>query len=170
MFQAISNIFVLSQRLRNYTADEKAATVVRSHNIVQYHISNQVTPIHEKCARIQRDAQTALTNTTATQESAEELLGKVNGVAEELDTTKSSYDSLPTINTNPLAAMVSDITRIRDSFQALKLSNSIQKLREGKDEQQKWLNEHKPRVVKLRQQVSAMKSLIHSLKEIPCNV
>ena len=156
--------------MRGYTADEKAATVVRNHNIVLDHISNQITPIHEKCAGIQRDTQAALANTTATQKSAKELLGKVNGVADELDKTATGHDTLPTLNTNPLAAMVSDITRIRSSFQALKLGNSIQKLRQGKDEQQNWLDEHKPRVLKLRQQVAAMKSLIQSLKGIPCNV
>ena len=156
--------------MKNYTADEKAANVVRNHNIVLDHISNQVTPIHEKCAGTKGDTQDALANTTATQKSAEELLGKVNGVADVLDKTATSHDTLPTLNTNPLAAMVSDITRIRSSFQALKLSNSLQKLRQGKDEQQKWLDEHKPRVLKLRQQVAAMKSLIQSLKGIPCNV
>ena len=156
--------------MRDYTADEKAATVVRNHNIDLDHISNQITPIHEKCAGIKGDTQAALTNTTATQKSAEELLGKVNDVADELDKTATGHDTLPTLNTNALAAMVTDITKFRSSFQALKLSNSIQKLRQGKDEQQKWLDEHKPRVLKLRQQVAAMKSLILSLKGIPCNV
>ena len=65
--------------------------------------------------------------------------------------------------------MVSDITRIRNAFEALKLSSSIEKLRQGKDEQQRWLDEHKPRVLKLRQQVAALQSLIPSLEDIPCN-
>ncbi len=142
--------------------------MVRNHNLVLDHITNQVTPIQEKCATIQRDAQSIVTNTTATQEAAEETLGKVNGVSKRLEETTRSYDALQTLNTKPLAAMVSDITRIRKAFQALKLSTSIQKLRHGKDEQQKWLDEHKPRVLKLRQQVASMKSLIQSLENIPC--
>jgi predicted nucleic acid-binding Zn-ribbon protein len=133
------------------------------------HIANQVNPIHEKCTSIQRDTQAILANTTTTQTAAEALLGKVNGVSEELDKTTTSFDALPTLNTRPLTAMVSDITRIRGAFQALKLSTSIQKLRQGKNEQQNWLDKYKPRVLKLRQQVAAMQSLIQSLKDIPCD-
>ena len=142
--------------------------MVRNHNLVLDHITNQVTPIHEKCATIQRDTQAVMENTTTTQRAAEGILGKVNSVSKRLEETTRNYAALPTLNTKPLAAMISDITRIRKAFQALKLSTSIQKLRQGKDEQQKWLDEHEPRVLKLRQQVASMKSLIQSLKNIPC--
>ncbi|XP_028394883.1 uncharacterized protein LOC114519027 [Dendronephthya gigantea] len=167
--EAISNAFVLAQKLKNDTADEKAATVVRNHQMVLDHIENQVTPIHEKCAAIQRDTRAILANTTATHSAAVNLLERVNNVSKEVDKTKSSYNALPSLNTKPLAGMISDITRIRDDFQALKLSSSIEKLRQGKNEQQKWLDEHKPRVSKLRQEVAAMQNLINSLKNIPCH-
>ena len=132
------------------------------------HIENQVNPIHEKCAKIGRDTKDVLENTTAIQKAAEDTLEKVNGVSKQLGETSTSYEALPTLNTMPLSAMVSDITRIRDAFEALKLSTSLQNLRQGKDEQQKWLDEYKPRVLKLRRQVAEMTSLIESLKDISC--
>jgi vacuolar-type H+-ATPase subunit I/STV1 len=109
-----------------------------------------------------------LGNTTTTQNTAVDTLEKVKDVSKKVEETLTSYEALPTLNTRPLSAMVSDITRIRGAFQALKLSSSLQKLRQGKDEQQEWLDEHKPRVLKLRQEVAEMKSLIESLKDISC--
>jgi vacuolar-type H+-ATPase subunit I/STV1 len=132
------------------------------------HIQNEVAPIHEKCAKLQRDTRDVLGNTTTTQNAEVHTLEKVEDVSKKVEETSTSYEALPTLNTRPLSAMVSDITSIRGAFQALKLSSSLQKLRQGKDEQQEWLDEHKPRVLKLRQEVAEMKSLIESLKDISC--
>lgn len=128
-----------------------------------------VEPVREKCLSTTRDTHEAINNSTNTMAAAVELLTKMTSVSEKLDEMIQNFNALPAINVKPLAGMKSDIARIKENLKALKLTSSLEKLRQGKVVQEKWLAEHKPRVTKLRESVAFAQNLIASLKNLDCN-
>ena len=128
-----------------------------------------VDPVREKCSVVSQDATETMINSSTTGSTAAQLLDKVKSVSGKLDETIKDFRAMPSINTKPLAGMKSDIARIGAAFQALKLTSSLERLRQGKITQETWLALHEPKVIKLRSDVTHLQELLASLKNVNCD-